>query len=56
MYVFPEMKLHGLIISKTEFCLSISTFMSLWAIYIYEDQSAYFTAAKYCRQTDPANL
>jgi hypothetical protein len=46
IYVFPEMKLRGLVISKAElvmFCLPISTFMYLSAIYtVYsQDRSAY---------------
>jgi hypothetical protein len=28
------------------FCLPISTFLYLWAIYIFQDRSAYFAAAK----------
>ncbi len=38
IYVFPELKLRGLVISKNRvimFCLPISTFMYLWAIHIF---------------------
>ncbi len=40
IYVFPEIKLRGLLFPKKQkysimFCLPISTFMYLWAIYIF---------------------
>ncbi len=50
IYVFPEMKLRGLVISKTEFikfCLPISTFMYLWAIYIFSGSVCLFCCSLY---------
>jgi hypothetical protein len=50
LYVFPEIKLIGIVISNTEimFCLSISTFMySICERFIYsQDQSVYFCCSQ----------
>jgi hypothetical protein len=49
IYVFPEMKLRGLVISKTEFEFSVSqfphSFIFVQFMY-YQDRFAYFAAAK----------
>ncbi len=49
IYVFPEMKLRSLVISKTELECSVSQFphSCICERFIYtQDRSAYFTAAK----------
>ncbi len=43
--VFPETKLHGLVISKTELD-SIFTFMYLWAIYIFPESVCLFCCSQ----------
>jgi hypothetical protein len=53
-YVFPEMKLQGLVISQTElymFCLLISTFM-----YLVSDLYIPRIDLQPNRQTDPGNI
>jgi hypothetical protein len=48
IYVFPEMKLCSLVISKTELECSVSQFLhSARDLYISKDRSVYFAAAKY---------
>ncbi len=55
VYAIPEMKLHGLVISKTELYCSLSQFPHSYICehFIYsQDRSAYFTAARYA----PGNI
>ncbi len=52
IYVFPEMKLHGPIISKTKimFCLPIFIFPYLWAIYLFSGSVCLFCCSQIGKQ------